>query len=236
MIDKLKLLSGTPIDVGIGKIHPLTIKDIAEIGEEQYNKYLQCLLVDKSNVDLSKNIDDVKNFDILIALCIQDNNFLKQTMKALDMFFKEKVNIHQNGYFYLKDIKNNRFITRDNYDEIVKVIKSINCIAIKEEKEYNPANEKAKKLIEQFKKNKEQTPKKKNKDNELYNIVSAVSWKSELGIQNIFNLTIYQLYDAVNRLNLIDNYNYTMISVYTGSMEVKKNELKKLTWLKSIDE
>ena len=106
--------------------------------------------------------------------------------------------------FYIGDINNGIFIYRDNYEEIKKVLKLQNYIPDKKE-EFNPANEKAKKLMEKIKRNRKTNNAVKKDDSfELYNIISGVAWKSHIGIDSVWDLTIYQLYDAYVRLDLID--------------------------------
>ena len=50
-ISEVTLLKGKHIEVGIGKIYPPTLGDIADIGEDKYNQYLNAICVNKRLIE-----------------------------------------------------------------------------------------------------------------------------------------------------------------------------------------
>jgi hypothetical protein len=71
----------------------------------------------------------------------------------------------------------------------------------------------------------------------LDNIISAVAWKSpNLSIKEIFDISIYQLYDGYFRLIKIDNYENTMRGLYSGSIDTSKTKIDfdKINWASSL--
>lgn len=237
---KLKLLAGLPINVdGVGKLYPLTLRDIAEIGEKTYNSYLNVLCFDIEDLDISdeiKNIEGITTFDIIMSNCIQNKEFKSTVIDSLSLFFREDVNfslekINESDFYLLHigDLKDQRIIHRENFESIKDILKQQNNISKAKEEEYNPANETARKLIEKIKKNKQNAPKPKN-NIDLHSIISGVAWKSHIGINNVWDLVICQLYDAYYRLDIVDNYEKTLYGVYAGTIDAKKTDFKKINW------
>lgn len=244
-VDKLKLLAGLPIKIkNVGNIYPLTLREIAEIGVKKYNSYLNLLcfeLEDLKSIGLDDTINKLKNistFDIIAMNCCYNEKFKNIAIEALSLFFKEEVNFinykkgHVNlAFFYLGDVKDNRIIHKENFEDIKSVIRQQNLIQSNKDKkeEYNFANEAAKKMYEKIQKSRQKAPKPKS-NIDLHSIISSVAWKCGVGINEIWNLTIYQLYDAYYRLNVIDNYDNITSGVYAGTIDGKKIDLRKHHW------
>src|SRR5690606_21056773 len=96
-------------------------------------------------------------------------------------------------------------------------------------KEENPADEETRKLLEHMKKMREKVEAKKKRQREdddennidIADIISAVSSKSNsINKINIWNLTLYQLYDEYARLELIDNYDFSIKAMMAGADKV----------------
>lgn len=122
-----------------------------------------------------------------------------------------------------------KLIHRDNFDEIIEVIKLQNFIKKTDEiKEEQYADEATRKLMEQMKKNEERVKKiKKNHNNDkeegidLFDIINAVSSKSySINELNIWQLTLYQLYQKYTRLEIIENYDFSVKAIMAGAEKV----------------
>lgn len=124
-------------------------------------------------------------------------------------------------------------IHRENFDKIVEVVKLQNYLSkpsVKNEPEINPANEETRKLqeyMEEMKRKVESKKKKQQKsDNsdeeiDIADIVSAVSSKSHsVNSLNVWKLTLYQLYDKYARLELIDNYDFSIRAMMAGAEKI----------------
>jgi len=124
-------------------------------------------------------------------------------------------------------------IHRENFDKIVEVVKLQNYLSkpsVKNEPEVNPANEETRKLQEYMEEMKKKVESKKRKqqksDNsdeeiDIADIVSAVSSKSHsINSLNVWNLTLYQLYDKYARLELIDNYDFSIRAMMAGAEKI----------------
>lgn len=261
----LQLLAGLPIEIkNIGKIHQLKLKEIAVIGEQKYNEYLSVISFNKSSLSIpiddekqKEEIDKLTDFQIILFLCLQDENFRNILLKSLKFFFKKEVYFdNQIGFFVFgkvkitkkkinikkiikpqklqkKKCKYKKVITENKFNEIKNVIKQSNCLReLEKEEEIKPGNERAKKFIEMLKLKKQNAP--KTNDINLISIISSIAWRSHIGINSVWDLTIYQLYDAFYRLDVIDNYDKTLTGIYAGTIDGKKINLKKINWAKFI--
>lgn len=121
-------------------------------------------------------------------------------------------------------------INRDNFDDVVNMIQLQNNPekSVSDEDEYNPANELAKSIAEKLKRSKEIVEKSKALESDgdgltIPDIISAVSAMSNsLNKLNIWDLTIYQLYDEFARLTKIDNYRLQIqASMWSSDIEIE---------------
>jgi hypothetical protein len=124
-------------------------------------------------------------------------------------------------------------IHRENFDDIVNVVKLQNYLekpSAKKESDENPVDEETKKLMEHMKQMREKVEAKKkaqkqadkgDSDIDISDIISAVSSKSNsINKLNIWDLTLYQLYDEYARLELIDNYDFSIKAMMAGAEKV----------------
>ena len=121
-------------------------------------------------------------------------------------------------------------VHRDNFDDIVEVVKLQNYITKpQKDAKANPADERAEELLRQMEENRRKVEAKKNvnksnsdDDNvDISTIISAVSSKSHsINKLNIWDFTIYQLYDEYSRLELIDGYNFSIKAMMAGAGKV----------------
>jgi hypothetical protein len=170
----------------------------------------------------------------------QDVRFLEDNVIAIDfekkgvIYFDEDGNILIDKH-YLDDLRDYEMtiIHKDNFDKLVEVVKLQNYLSKpskKEEKVLNPADEATRKLHEEMEAIRQKVEKKKkakqmaeaeDEDIDISDIISAVSSKSNsINILNIWKLTIYQIYDEYARLEMIDNYDFSIRAMMAGAEEV----------------
>ena len=233
---ELKLLKGSTITVDGIKIKPLTLTDIVEdLGFDKYVQTLGILGFDKSKFkdDISKDeYEEITNFDFYVAHGQLMDAFL-DFLRTFLSYDSVSLNLEYQSIF-LKSGEELVFINRDNADKIINIFRKMYNIQIEKEPEYNPANDRARAIIEKIKKKNEiYANLYKEEDIDLNSIISGVAWKStNTNIFNVFDLTIYQLYDAYYRLEIVDNYYNTMTGLYTGNIDVKTVNPKKISWIK----
>lgn len=236
MIDRLKLLAGDDggdkIEVdGIVFKQP-KLRDIKKIGTQTYYAYISFLLVSAEEYLMSIKREDLipffKQHNLTMFDIYRDNPYERQFfIEALSFFIDGEI-VFKNGVFLLN---NTNIINKENYPRILEVIGEINCLKVNKQQE-TFANEKARKIAEKIQQAKQKRSNVQSKDSvSLADIISAVaSRKESLNLLNIWDLTIYQLYDHYNRLIVEDEFDiHAMNYAYWGG------EFKAKHWSKQID-
>ncbi len=241
------LLSPVPIQFqNVGSIISPTLRDIALIGHDTYQYYLSILLLDlktyMSMIGSPKNNDFFENekfkmniFELLTAT--EQSVLLLQNI--LNFFIKEDVlySSDQSNFIVKDNLKEIGVITKENYPQVCDLIYQRNCI--KSEKNDNLSKVKSKKaleIMEKLKKGRAEKAKQQkiDKNMELGNIISAVANKSQsLNIINIWDLTIYQLWDCFSRLS--NNNIYDIQSMSVAAWGDKDNHFDTTAWFKRMD-
>ncbi|MDF2650404.1 MAG: hypothetical protein K0Q73_6209 [Paenibacillus sp.] len=236
---ELKLLYGAPIDLEhVGTIHNPSLRDIVTMGESLYNQYLSAILFHKSHIEGLNLEEAYTSFQILFNYCYHNEDFRDITLKAIQFFFKENAHLGHDDtdvFFYFGDISESRRINESNFDLIQDIIKKMNYIKTSKETDYNPANSKAQQMIDLIMNNKKNKPKPKETMN-LHSIISGLAWKSNSHhLFNIFDLTIYQLYQGFSTMENIDHYYHTLVGIYSGNVNGKDINFAQLHWAKKSE-
>lgn len=233
------LISPCPIHVsGVGDIFSPTLRRIAQIGAETYNFYLSLLLADEKTLFSDEAMTD----------------FLKN---ALAFFFKEEIFYYSDercfivtnnaasviadiealsGGRKLSDTDIVGVITGDNFSQICDLILQLNNIKRRDEDISKVKNKKALDILKKIQKGRaeRQKNKKADKNMEIANIISAVANRHpSLNMINIWDLTIYQLWDAFARLS--NNSIYDIQSMSVAAWGDKDNHFDAAAWFKRIE-
>lgn len=236
---EMRLLSGQVMMVGEVPIKPFKLKDVAEIGYSEFQSNINILMLTLDDMidaiddfslvaELKANRHKYKVFDMLVV-----NEDMTMLLKnSLSMIFRtENIIATNNRLGEISLIVDNHFIIdRDNYNEVSKVIEVQNNPSLggSQEDEYNPSGDVAKSIADKINESKRKIQKSKAMSSgsdgvTLNDIISSVSVMSNsVNKINIWELTIYQLYDDFARLNKIDNYNLQIkASMMSSEVEVE---------------
>lgn len=170
----------------------------------------------------------------------KDIRVLDDGTLALDFVKKGIFKFDENNKVYvdqevLENLREDEItvVHRNNFDDIVQVVKLQNYLEKPQpkEEELNPADEEVRKLQEHMKKMREKVErlkkqqKKENGDDrdiDIADIISAVSSKSNsINKLNIWDFTLYQVYDEYARLELIDNYDFSIKAMMAGAEKIE---------------
>ncbi len=238
---ELKLLAGYNISTEMGLIHQPRIKDVIDIGESTYNQYIGLLLYDTDLLKIPKSdlekmkLDKIDTFDFIYFQGLSNNEFRKLIEDALKFFFREDILLLDNyGLFLVGDINNQKFITKDSYETVKHLLIKMNYLKdMEEEENLEFANDLAREWYLNIKKAEKNQPKPKPQVN-LHSIVSAMAWRTNKSMDEILNMTIYQLYDGYYRLFLIDDCISIKQGIYQGTVDKDKIKSTDLNWAKII--
>lgn len=237
---ELFLLSGSPIEIpDLCKVYPLTINEIKNITTIKYNQYLSCLCIEKNEIQkIINNNEDINVFEFIIVNCIYHEDYKNLFLDALKCFIRENVGLSDIG-LYIDRKEEKKFINENNFNDIKKIIKLQNCLVDTTEDNYNPVDERARKIVEKLKKDKEKRKQIKqsesqNDDNSLtlFDLVSILAaYGNNINIFNIWDLTFFQFNDQFNRMKILKDFN---INVQILMNTTKPEEVEIQHWLSKI--
>lgn len=251
----LDLINPLPINLkNIGQIKSPKLIEIANLSYDIYNLYLSILLMtpeDYYKHYQNNKLEQYQNLSLsaktnisIYQLIIYNSDLLELLRQTLSFFFVEIIVYNDKDctfYTYQNqdDVINKKpigFINQNNYQAICDVILQRNAIVKKttDEDIGKMKNKTALQMYLKMKKHEEQQNKNKsNKKIEIPNLISVMSaYHSSLNIINIWDLTVYQLYDQFQRqqLKIIYDMQSTQVSVWGD----EKNKFDYSQWYKTI--
>ena len=227
--EKFKLLSGLPIKFKDYTITCPKLIEIADIGLSKYQTSLYLLISEVEDLVTEDGIEKIKKigidkYEFICYSCAKDESFRELYLDAFEFFTKQRPKIfrHKDGaFFYLDNFEDNKFISKEDFDRIIDIIKIQNCIKDDDtEDQYNtnPQSEKAKQILEKLKKGKQKVKEIKNKNAPTFpDIVSSFAAKMQMNINDVLNLDFYQFNEQFNRLQKVEDYHISINSIMHGA-------------------
>lgn len=239
-LDYFDLISPLPLDiVGVGRIKSPKLIEVADLSYYVYAQYVSCLRMKADDyIDTFKKEEDLElytKFDIILY----DPNFRNMIKNALNFFFIENFEWFDEYQSFLcteeivmengdSELIAKGIINSKNYSDVLDIIlQRVHITPDKTEvtditKIKNKRGLKIYKRMQQVKRKFKKTSG-GNPDLSLPNIISSVAVRSlSLNWINIWDITIYQLFNEFERLQIIDQYDIasTQVSVW-GDKEKK---------------
>lgn len=215
-----ELLSPEPIQMpDIGHVICPTLRDVSSLG---HLNYLQCL--------------NILTMEPRTLFSSTEGRAILQTV--LNFFIKENVvSLPDHPVLFVKDKDTNvGTITLDNYPELCNVIcQRIKHSAAMREDASKVKSKKAAEIMQKLENGRKKTAKQTKTDEnmELANIISAVANKSpSLNMINIWDLTIFQLWDCFQRL--LNNNIYDMQAMAAVTWGSKDDHFDANAWCKKL--
>ena len=231
---RLALMTGIDIPMPECKliIHQPTIKDISYIGEQNFFVGAQCLCLNKSMYE--DQIKDVTSFQIFMMI-IQDERAKdkKENIYQVLTILFPKYKILFTPRSILFNLEGENFIIdEDNFEIFQSYLKQIFCLGQSGQDSFNPGNAAAKAIADKLMKARQRVAAEKNasQGSVFGQHISVLSIAIGFNIQNLIELTVFQLYDLVERYGLYVNWDLDIRSRLAGG----KPDSKPDNWMKNI--
>ena len=245
-LDYFDCISPLPLEfINVGKIKCPKLIDIAEISYYTYSLYIAHLRMTPEEYFEAYHKDEEIDFNYVLNLTKfdlikNDDRFRKIIQSALNFFFEESFEYYPEYGAFLSVVENDGqktatgIINEDNYIQVVEVIlqrvhitpdeNEVDDISKVKNKRGRKIYERMMKARKKFKKAKANNP-----DLTLANIIAAVATRSSnLNWVNIWDITIFHLFDEFERLQINDRYN--IASTQVAAWGDKDNKFKFGLW------
>ena len=237
---KLALMCG--IDIPIPEcqltIHQPTLKEISYIGEEDFFAGVQCLCLNKNLILQDEAvISNTTNFQIFMTIMQEKQALEKQiaVQQVLVLLFPDyKISFTPRSILFLKNTETIN-VDEENFEFLQQTISNVCCLKSNNNsnQQFNPANKKAKEIADKLMHARKRVAAQKNVNQGSifgqYISVLTVGIGS-MSLNDVINLTIYQLYDLIERLMLHTSWDLDMKCRLAGSTSEKQPE----DWMKNI--
>lgn len=234
---RLALMAG--IDIPIPElqltIHQPTIKEIAFIGDTDFFIGSQCLTVDKKLLQQDETLlENTNNFQIFMTIMTEKESIDKRkaTLQILELIIPGYKVIFTPRSMILSKQEQSIVIDEQNFQFLQAPLREIFCIKSSTE-DFNPANTKAKEIAEKLKRGRQRVAAQKNDGNGsiFVQYVSALTvGLSSMSLQDCLNLTMYQMFDLVERYSLWLDWDLDIKQRLAGATPDSKPD----NWMKNI--
>ena len=237
---RLALMAGTDIPIPECQVvlHQPTIKEIAMLGEVEFFTGVQCLCVHKTMVIEDETLlANTTNFQIFMTVMMDKTTADKKAMvvDVLTVLFPGFKIIFTPRTLLLNNDGLNIIIDENNFEILQSILEQVFCLRNTDQATFNPGNDAAKKIADKLMRARERVAKQKAAENgggsTFSQYVSTLTvGLGSMSLQDCLNLTMYQLYDLVERYMLYVNWDIDLRSRLAGG----KPDSKPDNWMKII--
>ena len=237
---RLALMCGTDIPVPECQVtvHQPLIKEIALIGEKDFFTGVQTFCISKKMFAQDKGLlENTNNFQIFMTIMSEketaDKKFSVQQMVPL-FFPNYKINFTPRSIILQN---NGKIITIDekNFEPLQDAISEICCLKTgpMDTNGFNPADKKAQEIADKLLRGRQRVAEQKGESNasifSQYLSTLTVGLNS-MSLQDLMELTIFQIYDLLERYTLFINWDIDVRSRLAGAQPGSKPD----NWMKNI--
>ena len=237
MIDNLLLLSGNdlPFPEAAITIHHPTLREIAYVGEDNFFNGYQLLNISKNLLtdEDKSNLDDLTNFDILIAILGERNAVMQKnrncTQMVLMLLFPEyEIILKKDVIILKKENEEEHFLNSNNFEEFQNILRQMFSFGDTSgvPQDFNPDGPMAARIAEKLKKRHQTLAEKNSNDNFdiIGRYISVLSVGLSIDIKTFMDYTIYQLFDQIKRYELKIGYDLYIQGQLAGVQDAKEPE------------
>ena len=240
MDTRLALMCGTdfPVPECQLTIHQPRIKEIALIGEADFFSGIQCLCLNKTMfVQDESLLETTNNFQIFMTVMSEkeaiDKKMAVQQVCTL-LFPTMKVTFTPRSMLLVGEGRT-QTIDENNFEFLQSAISSICCLKTgpMDQQNFNPANAEAKRIADKLMRGRQRVAAQKGESNTSlftqYLSTLTVGLHS-MSLSDAMDLTMFQLYDLVERYMLYLNWDMDIRSRLAGAKPDSQPE----NWMKNI--
>lgn len=211
---RLALMTGTEIPVPSCQItiHQPSIKEIGMIGEKAFFIGAQCLCIEKTMYIQDESLlSTTSNFQIFMTIMSEQQEVEKKknVLAVLKLLFPKYDIMFTPRSLFFKHPDGNVIIDENNFEILQEVFQQIFCLSAAGQQAFNPANDAAKKIADKLMRARQRVAAQKQAeggDGSVFaQYLSVITVALHIPLQQVAELTMYQLYDLIERYSLFTN-------------------------------
>ena len=240
MDHRLAMMCGTDLPVPECQlvIHQPKIKEIALLGEQDFFIGAQCLTLNKSMfITEGKDVlSNTNNFQIFMMVMNEKEAKDKKTatIQVLQLLLPSFKILFTPRSMILNGDGKNITIDENNFEYFQDILKLVFCTknGPMDQQSFNPSGDKAREIAEKLMKGRARIAAEKGETNAsvFSQYLSILTIATSMQLQNLMDLTMFQLYDLVERYNLYITWDIDLRSRLAGGKPDRHPD----NWMKNI--
>lgn len=230
---RLALMTGVDIPIPeIGLVlHQPTIQEISRLGETDFFIGIQVLCVNKTMyIEDQALLDQTTNFQIFTTIMNEKQmaDKKKSVIDALGLLFIGKKAMITPRSLMIGDV----MIDENNFEILQQVLNKTFCLENTGQQAFDPANDKAREIAKKLMKARERVAAQQSSGGSMFSqylSILTVGLQS-MSLKDTIELTMYQLYDLVERYMLYVNWDLDVRTRLAGG----KPDGQVDNWMKQI--
>ena len=235
---RLALMCGADIPIPECQlvIHQPTLKEIALIGESEFFVGVYTLCINKNMINQGETLlEDTNNFQIFMMIMQEKETAdKKEAVKQLfSLIFPKQQLLITPRSIILRDSDVSITIDEKNFEALQKIANEIFCINTgpMETRTFNPQGKKAKEIADKLMRARQRVAEQKAEGSIFSQYISTLTvGLNSMSIFDCEKLTMYQLFDLVERYMLYVNWDLDIKSRLAGGSSDKQPD----NWMKNI--
>ena len=237
---RLALMTG--IDIPIPELqtilHQPTIKEISYLGEKDFLVGVQCLSLQKTMFSQDESLlATTSNFQIFMAIMNDKMTVDKKecVLQVLTLLFPKYQIFITPRAISMNCAEGNVIIDEGNFEKVQQVISEIFCLSKSDASNFNPQSKKAKEIADKLMKARQRVAAQKQAEqgegSVLAQYISTITvGVGSMSLKDCLELTLYQMYDLVERYSLYISWDLDVKSRLAGGGGDKPVD----NWMKQI--
>ena len=239
MDTRLALMCGTdyPVPECNLIVHQPSIQEIAYIGETDFFIGVQCLCLNKSMFVKDESVlQDTNNFQIFMTIMSERETAEKKfaVQQVLTLLLPDYKAAFTPRSILFTGKNGVVQVDENNFEHLQNALSNICCLKTgpMDQQSFNPANAKAREIAEKLMRGRQRVAAEKGEINVsvFSQYLSILSVGLPMPLTQIMNLTMFQLYDLIERYSLYVNWDIDIRCRLAGG----KPENQPDNWMKNI--
>lgn len=218
-------------------VHQPKIKEIALIGENTFFAGAQCLTLNKSmfKVEGKNVLDNVNNFQIFMMVMGEEQAKDKKqaTKDVLQLLFPKYQPMFAPRSLILSSPDGNITIDEGNFDYLQEMLRLVFCSknGPSDTQNFNPVDDRAREIAEKLMRGRQRAAQQKNGNGSVFSqYMSILSVGLSMSLVDLQELTMFQIYDLIERYGLYVDWDIDLRSRLAGGKPDKHPE----NWMKNL--